>query len=225
MVTIAPLPLVLHASADRAAKSDRRGDIHGPEEIELGIEGKPRGFTGQGVGTGDVQPGVQAAPEGPCLLDQPVAGLAIGQVGDEDAERLPRSRMTSATSSAAAHDRPCTITSAPASPRASATARPIPDVEPSTMVRCPFTSTCQCISSRRIRRRAAGLRFPALRRLFLILIHVIPPSFGETRRVCKMATVLRRIKRLLPASNGLVHRRDHLIVLGLTEAGFRLALR
>jgi lysophospholipase L1-like esterase len=60
--------------------------------------------------------------------------------------------------------------------------------------------------------------------LLLIFNHVIPTSFGETSRVRKMATAHRRLKRWLVLLQtvwsilGIT-----LILLGLTEAGFRLA--
>ncbi len=57
------------------------------------------------------------------------------------AARPPRSRISAATSSAAPREvRPWTITLAPAPASARATARPIPDVEPSTAVRYPSRS-------------------------------------------------------------------------------------
>ena len=54
------------------------------------------------------------------------------------ADFRPASRTSAATSSAACCERrPWTITSAPASASARATARPMPEVEPRTIVRIP----------------------------------------------------------------------------------------
>ena len=142
IVTIDPWPWDFILRPTAAAEADRGHDVDRPEQVELGVEGELRIRAGERVGAGDVQPGVEAAPERPGLLDEAVARVAIGQVGHQDLGRGHLFDRSSRASSSAARieRRPCTMTSAPASARARATARPIPDVAPRTAARRPRRS-------------------------------------------------------------------------------------
>ena len=123
--------LLLHPPADLAAEPHRGHDVDGPEPVELGVEVEPGGRAGQGVGPGDLEPGVEPVPDVPGLVDEPVARGAVGQVGHEDLGPTPAvadlgrrpARRPRATTAVDDHVGP---------PRASAraAARPIPEVEP-----------------------------------------------------------------------------------------------
>ena len=142
---------------------------------------------GQGIGAGDVEPGIEAAPGRPGLLDEPIAGLPVGQVGHQDLRTpaLPayqvrdllgrRARMTGRARARRPRRRPARGRPPGRSPTSSP-ARP-PDTPSSSN---GFTPSSLATT----RRGWSGPGRVGSRRFVLVSIHVIaePPGVDKPRR-------------------------------------------